>query len=47
VVRSPRHYAPALSRRPEATYRQTDVCESHARELCARMKVIDRERLDG
>jgi hypothetical protein len=31
-------------RRP---YRQTDVCESHARELCAGMKVIDRERRSG
>jgi hypothetical protein len=28
-------------RRP---YRQTDVCEIHARELCVEMKVIDRGR---
>jgi len=25
-------------------YRQTDVCETHARELCFEMKVIDRKR---
>ncbi len=25
-------------------YRQTDVCETHARELCVEMKVIDRKR---
>ena len=25
-------------------YRQTDVCETHARELCVEMKVIDRGR---
>jgi hypothetical protein len=27
-------------------YRQTDVCESHSRELCVGMKVIDRKRSD-
>jgi hypothetical protein len=25
-------------------YRQTEVCETHARELCVGMKVIDRKR---
>jgi hypothetical protein len=25
-------------------YRQTDVCQTHARELCVGMKVIDRKR---
>ena len=25
-------------------YRQADVCESHARELCVEMKVTDRKR---
>jgi hypothetical protein len=25
-------------------YRQTDVCETHARELCVGMRVIDRKR---
>jgi hypothetical protein len=37
-----RHYDPALPRRPGRPDRQTDACDTHASDLCAALRVIDR-----